>query len=99
MTLKEACDTLHVDMGANDDIIKGLLEAIPGYIETTTGLKEEDQGKEPLVDVVSGFLLTQWYYADRADDLSLTRTASSLLKVISLKARNYEQMEKLMQGL
>ena len=68
MTLSEACNVLHVDQGNNDELITTLISAIPGYIETTTGLKEEDQDTEPLVEVVSGFLLTQWYYGDHADD-------------------------------
>ena len=55
-----------------------------------TGLRVEDQDSEPLVETVSGFILTQWYFADHADDQSLTRTINSLLKVISLRARSYE---------
>lgn len=90
ITLKEACNVLHVDQGDNDELITALILAIPDYIETTTGLKREDQEGEPLVATVSGFILTQWYFADHADDQSLARTINSLLKVISLRARNYE---------
>lgn len=90
MTLTEACNVLHVDQGNNDELISSLLLALPGYIATTTGLAEVNQDAEPLVDVVSGFILTQWYYADHADDQSLTRTINALLKAISLKARDYE---------
>ena len=53
-----------------------------------TGMSEADQMTEPLVKVVSGFLLTQWYYSDHADDQSLTRTINSLLKAITLKAKS-----------
>ena len=88
MTLSEACNVLHVDQGNNDDLIPTLISALPGYIETTTGLKEEDQADEPLVEVVSGFLLTQWYYGDHADDQALTRTISAILKAITIKARS-----------
>lgn len=90
MTLAEACNVLHVDMGNNDKLIKALIEAIPSYIETTTGLSVADQDKEPLVKTVSGFILTQWYFSDHADDQSLTRTINSLLKVLSVRARSYE---------
>lgn len=86
MTLTEACDFLHVDEGANDELIKNLIAAIPGYIENTTGVKEEDQDKDPLTKVVGGLLLQQWYYSDHADDQSLTRTINALLKSISIKA-------------
>lgn len=91
MTLEEACNVLHVDQGNNDDLINALLAAIPDYIETTTGLATADQDKEPLVKTVSGFLLTQWYYADHADDQALSRTINSLLKCISVRAREYAE--------
>ena len=91
MTLAQACKTLHVDQGANDDLINALLGALPTYIETTTGLKIADQSKEPVVDVVSGLLLTQWYYSDHADDQSLTRTINALLKALAVRARSYAE--------
>lgn len=90
MTLEKACNVLNVDQGTNDDLILSLILSLPSYIEMTTGLKVEDQSKEPLVETVSGFLLTLWYYADHADDQALTRTINSLLKTISAKARSYE---------
>lgn len=87
MTLSEARNVLHIDAGTNDDLIDTLAGAIPSYIETTTGLATEDQESEPLVAAVSGLILTQWYYADHADDQSLTRTINALLKAITLRAR------------
>lgn len=90
MTLTEACNVLHVDQGVNDDLITALCAALSGYIEIATGLKTIYQETEPLVKTVSGFLLTQWYYADHADDQSLTRTIDALLKAITIKARTYE---------
>ena len=88
MTLAEACNFLHVDQGSNDQLITDLLSALPGYIEVATGLKAEDQSAEPLVDVVSGFLLTQWYYGDHAYDQALTRTIDAILKAITIKSRS-----------
>lgn len=87
MTLTEACNVLHVDKGNNDELIFSLIDALPGYIRVTTGMSEADQVSEPLCQTVSGFLLTQWYYADHADDQALTRTINALLKAITLKAR------------
>lgn len=91
MTLAEACNVLHVDEGYNDELITALLQALPSYIETTTGLIAADQSEEPLVNVVEGFLLTQWFYSDHADDQSLTRTINALLKAISVRARLYAE--------
>ena len=89
MTLSEACNVLHVNEGDNDELIESLVDALPAYIELCTGLKSENQSAEPLVAVVGGFLLTQWYYADHADDQALTRTIDALLKALTLKAREY----------
>ena len=93
MTLSDACNVLHVDEGANDELIYSLIEALPSYIEVTTGITESTQNnvRIPLVDTVSGFLLTQWYYADHADDQALTRTINSLLKALTLKAKEYNE--------
>ena len=89
MTLTEAYNVLHVDVGVNNDLIAALVSALPSYIETTTGLSEENQSKEPLVKTVEGFILTLWYYADHSDDVALTRTIDSLLKAITIRARSY----------
>lgn len=91
MTLSDACNVLHVDEGNNDELIYALIQALPSYLEVTTGLPEEKQSLEPLVETVSGLLLTQWYYADHADDQSLTRTINALLKAITLRARKYAE--------
>ena len=87
LSLKQACDILHVDEGNNDALIKSLIYALPDYIEVTTGMKEEQQMDEPLVDTVSGFLLTLWYYSDHSDDIKLQRTIDNLLKCITLKVK------------
>lgn len=88
MTLSEACNVLHVDEGNNDELIGSLLDAIPDYIEVTTGLPASLQSNFPLSETVSGFLLTQWYYADHADDQALTRTINALLKALTIQARS-----------
>ena len=91
MTFYEACNVLHVDEDSDELLINTLLQALPDYIEVTTGLSAENQSKEPLVDTVSGLILTQWYYADHADDQSLTRSINALLKAITLRARSYAE--------
>lgn len=87
LSLKQACNILHVDKGNNDALIESLIYALPDYIEVTTGMKEEQQMDEPLVDTVSGFLLTLWYYSDHSDDIKLQRTIDNLLKCITLKVK------------
>ena len=85
-TLIEAKNDLRVDGTDNDDIITALVQALPDYIEVTTGMKKADQIAEPLVDTVCGFIIRVWYYADHADDVKLSRTIDNLLKCITLKA-------------
>ena len=92
MTLADAYDVLRVNPGDNDALIGSLLDAIPGYIEVTTGMNYSDQETEPLVDTVSGFLLKLWYFGDHADDVALTRTIDALLKAITIKARYVETL-------
>ena len=87
LTLSEACNILRVDEGNNDELITSLCEAIPGYIETTTGYPVNAQGDEPMCKTVSGFLLTLWYFTDHTNDLIMQRTIDNLLKCITLKAR------------
>ena len=93
MTLSDACNVLHVNAGDNDELISSLIDALPAYIEVTTGITEATQSAMviPLVETVSGFLLTLWYYADHSDDQALTRTINSLLKALTLKARELNE--------
>lgn len=93
MTLAEARNVLHVDAGANDDLITALVSALPSYIELTTGLSTSYHSAEPLVKTVEGLIITQWYYADHADDQSLTRTIDALLKAITLRARYWNRLD------
>ena len=87
MTLAEAKDVLRIDTDDNDALITSLIEAVPGYIEVTTGMSEAQQLTEPLAKTVAGFLLLLWYYADHSDDEKLQRTIDSLLKAITFKVQ------------
>ena len=86
MTLQEAKDVLRLDDDEiYDPMVQALLNALPGYIEVTTGMSEEQQKEEPLVNTVSGFILHVWF--DQATDEKLQRTIDHLLKCISLKVK------------
>ena len=87
LTLAQACNILHVDEGNNDELISSLIYAIPDYIEVTTGMSAAQQETEPLVETVSGFILTLWYFSDHSDDIKLQRTIDNLLKCITLKVQ------------
>ena len=89
MDISEACNVLHINEGDNDELVQSLLDALPDYIELTTGLRADEQVNEPLVKTLGGFLLTLWYYADHSDDQALTRSINALTKALALKAREY----------
>ena len=85
--LEEAREYLRVDGTDNDIIILSLLEAIPGYIEVTTGMTPEQQATEPLAKTVSKFILKLWYNAEQTDSEKLQRTIDGLLKALTVMAR------------
>jgi hypothetical protein len=87
LTIAEAREYLRIDGTDNDLIISSLLEAIPGYIETTTGMTPEQQDIEPLANTVSKFILQLWYNAEQTDSFKLERTIDSLLKAITVMAK------------
>lgn len=87
ITLNEAREYLRIDGTDNDIIISSLLDAIPGYIEVTTGMSQEQQATEPLVTTASKFILQLWYNAEQADSEKLQRTIDGLLKAITVMAR------------
>lgn len=94
MTIAEALNVLHLDEDSpNKELVASLIDAIPHYIETTTGMPYSHQSSEPLCKTVGNFLLTLWYYADHSDSAALERTINNLLKCISIKARAYHESD------
>ena len=92
VSLATAREWLRIDGTDNDTIIQGLLMACPEYIEMATGLEVSDQASEPLADTVTKFLLTLWYNAEQAEADRLQRTIDSLLKTLTIKAREYNEL-------
>lgn len=89
--LLEAKEVLRVDNNYNDEIIKSLVEAVPSYIETTTGMTIEQQTEEPLAKTVGGFLIKLWYNAEGTDSYRLQQVIESLLKTLSFRADKKDQ--------
>lgn len=87
VSLATAREWLRIDGTDNDTVIQGLLDAVPDYIEVTTGLTAKQQAAEPLADTVTKFLLTLWYNAEQAEAERLQRTIDGLLKALTIKAR------------
>lgn len=87
LTVAEVRDYLRLDGTDNDAIIASLLDAIPGYIEVTTGMTPGQQLNEPLAYTASKFILQLWYNAEQTDSEKLQRTIDGLLKAITVMAR------------
>ncbi|MDO9490801.1 head-tail connector protein [Acetobacterium sp.] len=86
ITVEEAREYLRLDGTDNDGIISPLLDAIPGYIELTTGMTAAQQASEPLAKTASKFLLLLWYNPEQADVEKIQRVIDNLLKGLSALA-------------
>lgn len=87
LTLDKAREWLRIDGTDNDDIIQGLIDAVPDYIEICTGMSAEQQKTEPLADTAGKFIIQLWYNAEQSESEKLQVTIDGLLKVITAKAR------------
>lgn len=83
-TLAEARDILRVDGTANDGIIEPLIEAIPAYLQATTGyVPAAGADYSPVARTAGQFLLQLWYYGENSDMDKLQRVIDCLLKALS----------------
>lgn len=87
LLLPEAREHLRIDGTDNDVIIQSLLDAIPDYIEVTTGMTAGQQATEPLVTTTSKFILQLWYNAEQENSEKLQRTIDGLLKALTVMVR------------
>jgi hypothetical protein len=84
-TIEEARDILRIDGADNDTQIIALVEAIPAYLEITTGSTPEDAtvAFSPLAKTAARFILQLWYFGESSDTGKLQRVIDSLLKALS----------------
>jgi len=80
-TIEEARDILRIDGEENDPQIKALLQAIPPYLERTTGYTATGDFS-PIAKIAGRFLLQLWYYSDNADTAKLQRVIDHLLMAL-----------------
>lgn len=89
LSIDEALLALRTEANeGNLEIIKGLLAAIPSYIETTTGIKNALAVADayPLVKTLAKFLLCLWYNPDGTDAVQLQVVVNNLLKTLKAMA-------------
>lgn len=83
MDIAEARDTLRIDEEYNDPIILPLLEAIPPYLEATTGKAWDTEPIQPLAKQAAKFILISWFDGTDKYDKSI----SSLLTALTAMGR------------
>lgn len=87
--IPEARDILRLDGPDNDMIIIPLIEAIPDYLEVTTGRRwDNDTVVNPLAQTAAGFILQLWYNAQGTDTERLKRTIDNLLVALTAIGRS-----------
>lgn len=87
LTIEEARDVLRVDGADNDIVIMPLLEAIPEYLETTTGKRWDTAPIAPLAKTTASFILQLWYNTTGKDNAALQRTIDSLTVALTALGR------------
>lgn len=87
ITIEEARETLRLDGADNDIIVIPLVEAIPSYLEVTTGRTWLDEPRDPLAETAAKFILQLWYDTQGPDTERLKRTIDNLLIALTAKGR------------
>lgn len=88
ISIEEARDTLRVDGSDNDIIITPLIEAIPHYLEATTGKAWVDEEIiHPLAKTAAKFILMLWYNPQDNEVQKLQRVIEGLLTTLTALGR------------
>ncbi|HBE76347.1 MAG TPA: DNA packaging protein [Firmicutes bacterium] len=91
LTIEEAREALRIDGTDNDVIITPLLEAIPAYLEVSTGKAwDDDSTSSPLAKTAAKFILQLWYYPQNQEADRLKRAIDGLLVALTALARTTE---------
>ena len=87
ISLEEAKDILRIDGDNHDNIIVPLIEAIPDYLEVTTGKRWDEGTIHPLAQTVSKFILILWFAPQDKEVEKLKRTIDGLLTALTAIGR------------
>jgi hypothetical protein len=87
LTIEEAREAVRVDGSDNDIIIQSLVDAIPSYLELTTGKAWDTEPIHPLAKTAAKFILQLWYYPQTDEAKGLERAIQSLLVALTALAR------------
>lgn len=88
LTLDEARDALRIDGTDNDTIIQSMLDALPDYLEVTTGSRWEDPEAPgyQLAKQAAKFILQLWYDPSANEAARLSNAVDSMLGTLQVMA-------------
>lgn len=87
LTIEEARDALRLDGPDNDAVIASLLDAIPHYLEVTTGRSWDVDPVHPMAKTAAKCILQLWYYPQDPDTDRLGKTIDSLMVALTVIGR------------
>ena len=87
LTIEEAREALRVDGPDNDLIINPLLEAIPSYLEVSTGKAWDTEPIHPLAKTAAKFILQLWYYPQNEEAGRIKKAVDNLLTALTAIGR------------
>lgn len=85
LSIEEAREILRVSDEDDDNLIVPLLNAIPDYLETSTGYKPDGDKYSPLALTVARYLLLLWFDAGYNDSDKLQKIIDNLLIALSVR--------------
>lgn len=88
LNIEDAREALRIDGPDNDIIILPLINAIPSYLEVTTGRTWLDDPVDPLAETTAKFILQLWYDPQGPEIERLKRTIDNLLIALTAKGRS-----------
>lgn len=90
LTLQEAKDALRIDGTDNDTIVQSLIDALPDYLQATTGSTWSDNAVTgyQLAKTCSKFVIQLWYNSDIADADKLQTVIDRITSTLSVIARS-----------
>ncbi len=87
LTIEEAREALRIDGSDNDVIIQPLVDAIPAYLEVSTGRAWDDPTPSPLAIIAAKFILQLWYFPQNEDAERLKKAIDGLLVALTALGR------------
>jgi hypothetical protein len=89
LTIEEAREALRLDGADNDIVVIPLVEAIPAYLEVSTGKAWDDTTPiHPLAKTAAKFILQLWYFPQNEEADRIKKAIDGLFTALTALARS-----------